>query len=70
MSHSSPGTRGGPGGYPPYTSLMGGIKSSGARDSLQDLIEDLENMYMVSVVPRIDPRAMLIELDASMYSSS
>jgi hypothetical protein len=49
---------------------MGGIKSSGARDSLQDLIEDLENMYMVSVVPRIDPRAMLIELDASMYSSS
>jgi hypothetical protein len=42
----------------------------GVQDSLHELIEDPENMCMVSVVPRIDPRAMLIELNPSTYSSN
>lgn len=78
MSHPPPGSRRGPGGYPSYTSLVGSINSNGTKyvstmgvqDSLQELIEDLENMCMVSVVPRIDPRAMLIRLNASTFLSN
>jgi hypothetical protein len=73
----SPGSRRGPGDYPSYTSLVRSINSSGTKYvstmgvqySLQDLIEDLKNMSKASAVPRIDLRAMLIELDASTYSS-
>jgi hypothetical protein len=78
MSHPPPGSRRGPGSYPSYTSLVGSINNTGTKyvstmgvqDSLQELIEDLEEMCIVSVVPRIDPRAMLIELHASAYSSN
>jgi hypothetical protein len=79
MSHPPPGSRRGPGGnYPSYTSLVGSINSTGTKyvstmgvqDSLHELIEDLENMCIVSVVPRIDPQAMLIELNVSTYSSN
>ena len=42
----------------------------GVQDSLHEVIEDLEEMCMVRVVPRIDPRALLIELNASTYSGS
>ena len=63
MSHPPPGSRRGTGGYPSYTSLVGSINSTGTKyvstmgvqDSLRELIEDLENMCMVSVVPHIDP---------------
>ena len=78
MSHPPSGSRRGPGSYPSFTSLVGSINSTGTKyvstmgvqDSLHELIEDLENMCVVSVVLRIDLRAMLIELDASMYSSN
>jgi hypothetical protein len=78
MSHPPAGSRRGPGGYPSYTSLVGSVNGTGTKyvstigvqDSLQELIEDLENMCMVSVVARIDPRAMLIELNARTYSSN
>ena len=42
----------------------------GVQDSLQELIEDLENMCVVSIVPRIAPRAMLIEPNASTFLSN
>ena len=45
------------------------FNDGGARFSAE-LVEDLENMCIVSVVPRIDPRARLIELNASTYSSN
>jgi hypothetical protein len=75
MSHPPPGSRRGPGGHPSYTSLVGSINSTGTKyvstmgvqDSLHELIEDLEIMCIVSVVPCIDQRAMLIELNASAY---
>jgi len=59
MSHPPPGSRRGPEGYPSYTSLVGSINSSatkyvstmGVQDSLQEIIEDLESMCMVSVMP-------------------
>ncbi|KAN0109848.1 argonaute-like protein [Russula decolorans] len=78
LSHPPPGSRRGPGGYPSYTSLVGSINSTGTKyvstmgvqDPLHELIEDLENMCMVSVVPRVNPRATLIELNASTYSSN
>jgi len=78
MSHPPPGSRRGSECYPSYTSLVGSINSSGTKyvstmgvqDSLREVIEDLENMCIVSVVPRIDPRATLIELNSSTYSSN
>ena len=78
MSHPPPGSRRGPGGYPSYTSLVGSINSTGTKyvstmgvqDSLHELIEDLENMCIVRVLPRIDRGVMLIKLNASTYSNS
>ena len=35
----------------------------GVQDSLHELIEDLENMCIVRVVPRIDLRAILIRVE-------
>jgi len=78
MSHPPPGARRGAGGHPSFTSLVGSINNTGTeyvstmgvQDSLHEIIEDLENMCVVSVVPRINLRAMLVKLNASTYSSN